>query len=218
MSTQRYHFLTIVGRAGDDVVQTCEAILNRRKPDNANGFGGSDYSRAVDTRIERLCKSILAVADWLPVLHYATMVDGYGMGTHVLGNFPRMDGRQHAVHWLNYGIAFYPKSQAAGLLKDIAKARRRSTPGHQAYNTQYGHAIRIALEAGLFWKQPFVVVVITECLGASRLDADVQPSGEAGIPGVSRRRGRAKINRTYDKLGFSILMPIASKQPAKRRR
>lgn len=188
MSTQRFHFLTIVGRAASDVEAVGESLLAARVEDHPGGVGGTDYRRAAHARIERVCASLLAAADALPVLHHATQIDGWATGNHALARLPWPDGRVRAVMGLNYGFAFYPRSAAAAVYAGATRARRAAARRGRRLDSWYEDAVATAVASGQVFGVHFLVVAVAECLGGSRLDAEVYASTTAIIPGVPRRR------------------------------
>jgi hypothetical protein len=188
VSTQRYHFLTIVGRAARDVETACEAVLARRVDDHLHGVGGTDYGPADHARLERICLSLLDAADELPVLHHATCLDGWAMGNRALTLLPWPDGRSRAALGLNYGLAIYPSRQAPALLAATARAHRRAA--RRGDVALYESNIALAIAAARMFKVNYLVAVVANCLGPSRLDADVQISAKAPLPGVSRGHPR----------------------------
>lgn len=182
MSTQRYHFLTVVGRAGRDVEETADALLATRVEDRPRGYKYTDFTKAAHVRIERLCLSLLDVADDLPVLHHATYVDGWAMGSYALRDLPSADGRERYINLMNVGLAWMPGSHAEVVLAWCARQRRRSARHDRRWWGQYADALATAFHAGAAFDVPYTVVVIAECLGCSRLDADVFETAKKPLP------------------------------------
>lgn len=198
MSTERFHFLTILGQAAGEVEAACEAVLACRVEDHPWLPGGGNYGPVAHRRLERLCQSLLASADSLPVLHHATHVYGWALGNHALARLPWPDGRVRAVLGLNLGVAFYPSRQADGLLAEAAKARRSAARAGRRLDSWYEDGVSTAIAAGQIYPIEYMVAVVAECVGASLLDDDVHRSAHASIPGIPRdhvRIGKAKAAR-----------------------
>lgn len=200
MSTQRYHFLTLIGRSAVDLEAACESILAYRG-DKQDPFGGvfNDYSPAVQARIDALCRCLIDAADTLPVVHHATQVDGWAKSNYALSRFPWPDGRNRAIGTMFDGVAFYPMRQATALLAQAAKARRRAVRRGRRFESSYEDAIATAIEAGISYKFDYAVAVVTECLGPSREDSQIAASQATTIPGVSRRRGDRATTLGYQR-------------------
>jgi hypothetical protein len=201
MSTQRYHFLTIVGRSARELEAACEAILARRPAGAARGNGMwlfNDYTPAVQVRIDGLCQSLIDAADALPVVHHATHVDGWAAGNHGLMSLPWPDGRSRAIGTMGLGVAIYPAPQADAFLKQAAKARRRGARKASGFWAWYPNAVATALEAGRTFKLDYTVAVVTECLGGSREDYEIEASQATLIAGIKPGRGNPALTRQYE--------------------
>jgi hypothetical protein len=205
VSTERYHFLTIVGRSAWELEAACEAILARRPADARSAATGDvfkDYTPAVQARIDRLCRSLVDSADALPVVHHATHVDGWAMGHYGLLTLDWPDGHRHAVATMGLGVAIYSARHADWFLAQAAKARRRASRPVGFWGW-YPTAVTTAFEAGRFFKKgryfklDYVVAVVAECLGGSREDYEIAASKSTLIPGIRPGRGDPTLTREY---------------------
>jgi hypothetical protein len=212
MSTQRYHFLTIVGRSARELEATCEAILARQPAEASRPPAAAatrdvfnDHTPAVQARIERLCRSLIDAADALPVVHHATHVDGWTMGNYGLVTLDWPDGRRRAVATMGQGVAIYPRRQDEWFLTQAAKVRRRASRPVGLWGW-YPTALTTALQAGRFFKNGryfklnYVVAVVTECLGATREDYEIVASKSTLIPGIKPGRGDPALTKEYAEL------------------
>jgi hypothetical protein len=190
MSTQRFHFLTIIGRAAAEVEAACDSLLALRVPDHPRGVGGTDYGPAALARVEGFCKSLLHAADALPVLHHATHIDGWATGNWGLTRLPWPDRRVRAALGLNYGVACYPSRQAPALRAAAARARRRAARRARTFDSWYEDAVTLAIDTGVHFRFDYLVVAVAECLGGSREDYEIEASLKVPLPGVPRGRGK----------------------------
>ena len=201
MSTQRYHFLTILGRSARELEAACESILARRPAGAAPSAAGRlfrDYTPAIQARIDGLCQSLIDAADALPVVHHATHVDGWAMGNLGLLGLPWPDGRNRAIGTVGTGVAIYPASQAEALLAEAAK-RRRAARRKGAFGAWYENGVATAIEAGQAFGSDYLAAVVTECLGGSREDAEIAASRAALIPGLPPPRGNPEVTKEYER-------------------
>lgn len=187
MSTQRFHFMTILGRAGKDVEAAVDDLVKQRVPNNPR-FGHEDFGKPARQRILQLCRALTDAADAWPVLHHATFIDGWATGSLGVMQFALPGGRNRWAIGLNDAIAYYPSKHAAFFLAEAAKAKRRAVRRRRPWwDAKYADALTTAIHAGqAFLRTPFTVAVVARCIDSSRADAHVKIATKMTIPGVMR--------------------------------
>lgn len=180
MSTQLFHFFGILGRPARDVEAACRRILSRRRvPKSPPPFEAvwSDQWTARDRdRIDSVCQKLLARPRRLPVMHYSLFLDGYAMGGHLLSAVGDPHGPPERAYSANYGFALYSGDKADVWRKEIRKIHRASRGRRIGSATWYADHLRVAIDWTECWKHEFVVIAVSECVGGSRMDADLHAS------------------------------------------
>ncbi|MGO8752406.1 MAG: hypothetical protein ACLQNE_41230 [Thermoguttaceae bacterium] len=187
MSTSLVHLLTIVGTASQEVEAACNEMLGRRIERAPNEFGSDDWSERDHKDLEEFCVHLLDGAHELPVLYYAQYLDAWSVADSrycCLLEWP--DGIRRQVYGSSYGLAFYPSCHCDALLAQIKKMRRTKAFRTQTEDRWYLEHLKAATEAALWLQAPFLVVSISQCLGPSRDDDEIEAALDKPI-GRARR-------------------------------
>jgi hypothetical protein len=184
VSTQRIHYLTVIGETAIALEEACEMLLARKIPPDAPGSRCShDWPDDDRPRIRALCQSLVNLAGQPPVVYYSQLVDGYGMGVGLMGwqrdEWP--DGRPRDLYEANWGLTYFPSSIAPAILEALDRMRRKKTYRSEKGGWPHIDHLRAAMHA-LFVEPPFLTMVINECLGPSWMDAEAKASAHTLFP------------------------------------
>jgi hypothetical protein len=203
MSTQRIHYLTVIGDTAVELEAACDALLARMLPEEepvwkyGRGRSSDDWSEEDQQRIAALCQSLLEASTRPPVVWYSQFVDGYGMGLayYGWGRRPWPDGKVRDLYEANWTLTYFPSAIAPAILSEIDKIRRKKEYRAARGGLPTIDHLRTALTC-VFSDPPAITIVISECLGASWMDDDVHASRGKPLPlpaldGLLRRAGNA---------------------------
>lgn len=193
MSTNLVHVLTVIGDYADEVEEACDALLAKRVEQEPGCYGTEDWSDRDRRAIDAICKPLIVAARGLPMLYYAAYVDGWSMAgqQHHLLEWP--DGVRRQLCGDEHDLAYYPHAFRDDLLSQIKSARRCKFYRENAESRWYLDHIREAIDAALWLNAPFLVVSITEFLGPTRHNEDIEASlttrpSDRLFPGSRARR------------------------------
>jgi hypothetical protein len=174
MSTNLVHVLTVIGKAAGEVEVACEELLGRRVEFDPNCYGSEDWSESDHRAIADFCSSLINAATDLPVIYYARFLDTWTVADSRFWLLEWPDGRRRQVCGESFGFAFYPSEFSQGLLAQIRAFRRRKLYRNQSEDRWFLDQMREALHSALWLEARFLVVEISQCLGASRHDDEIR--------------------------------------------
>jgi hypothetical protein len=206
MSTQQFHFLGVIGKPAVDLAKKCHAIVRRRKQPKEwrppfDDVNASDWSTRDIERIDLLCSQLLDHRYTLPVMHYSSFLDAYAMGPHGLSAIRATGEQQVRAYGSAMGFALYESRHADLWREQIRLNLRRKRSGGDWHT----HHVRMAMDWMTHWKHEYAIIAISECLGGSRMDADVHKSAagrlQLPLPEEAPRAAREGL------MTFSALIP-----------
>lgn len=180
MSTSVVHILTIVGKASLEVEAACDELLNRRIP-KPREYGSDDWSAQDHANLATLGKSLIAAAYELPVIFYSQYIDAWTVADARFSLVRWPDGKRRQIYGSSHGMVFYPSSMVSDFLSQIKSYRSTNLYQKHSEDRCYLDRLAEAIEAPLWLKAPFIVVGISQAIGASRLDDEIRAALEMPI-------------------------------------
>ena len=136
MSTNIVHVLTAIGDQSAWVEAGCDSLLEKRVEQDPKSYGTDDWSDRDRQEIDEFCKTLIASGD-LPILYYATYLDGWSMAGQQHGLLEWPDGVWRQICGDEHDLAYYPFTFRDDLLSQIKAARRRTFYRTQTEFRQY---------------------------------------------------------------------------------
>jgi hypothetical protein len=195
MSTNLVHVLTAIGDHSAEIEAGCDTLLAKRVEQDPRSYGTDDWSDQDRQEIDKFCKTLIASARDLPILYYATYLDGWSMAGAQYRLLEWPDGVWRQICGDSYDLAYYPFAFRDDLLSQIKACRRRKFYREQAEDRWYLDQIRNAIGDALWLEAPFLVVSVTEWLGPTRHDEDIRAALKAQAMGRTGARGDGSMDR-----------------------
>ncbi|HEX8322849.1 MAG TPA: GNAT family N-acetyltransferase [Tepidisphaeraceae bacterium] len=192
MSTTVVHFLTFVGRPGDDAAAGVDRLVAARQrlalePDPEEDFAPDrdplwDWTYRDEVTINAFCHDLLRLAHSLPVLFSSQFVRNGTTGCDPMlrlllppGDAPR------AMSGLNFAMACYGSDRASETLAAIEA--KLAEPEQWVDVPTFLEHLRAALRAA-HWLEHFTVVVLEQDFDGTREDFEIEAAMNAplGIP------------------------------------
>lgn len=181
MSTSIVHILTVAGRGAEEVETACEELLSRRVERQSGCYGSDDWSDQDHKDIEELCTKLIGAAHKLPVVYYAQYLDGWSVANSSCRLLECPDGKRRLIFGSGFGLAFYPSRYCHDLLAQLTRLRRRKLYRTQAEDRWFLDQAREASEAAIWLQRTFLVVYISQSVGASRYDEEIKAAIDTPI-------------------------------------
>jgi len=180
MSTSLVHVLTVIGKGAVQVEAACEELLSRRVA-RGPGYGSLDWTDRDHEDLEHLCVALINAARNLPVLYYAQYLDPWTVGNSMFQLMKYSDGRMRRICGSDFDLVFYPSRFSKEFLHEIDRWRQTEDYRKQSEDRWYLDHVGEAIASVLWLDGRFLVLSISETLGASRLDDEVQAALEVPI-------------------------------------
>jgi hypothetical protein len=178
MSTSLVHILTVIGRASEEVEAACDELLARRVPMRPATLGTDDWSENDQKDIQKFCVTLIAHTRKLPVLYYSQYLDSWSVADCRFRLLKWPDGKWRQVCGAGFGLVFYPSKFALAFLEQIKETRRTRANRTQPEDRWFIDHVAEAIQSALWLEAPFLVVSLSEVLGASRTDEDIKAALE----------------------------------------
>src|SRR5262249_27256619 len=142
---------------------------------------------------------LTAAACDLPVLYYAQYLDSWDVADSRFRLLKWRDRRSRQIFGSMFGLVFYPSRFCEDLLSQIKSYRKTRIYRDQSEDRWFLDHMQEAINAALWLKAPFLVVSISECLGPSRDNEEIQAALNAAL-GLSKRSRRRRPAQAVGKL------------------
>jgi hypothetical protein len=172
MSTVLFHFLTIVGKAGEEAARELLRLREIVGDRNTSERDGPDIPEFAN-----FCKSLLMTRFQTEAIHYSCIKWGYGWGNSGVRGFADEACGDNAALDLNWAATFYSHACSAECLAVADKHRAENISERFRYeHVWFEEMLSQAIGIGIIYLIPFHVFVVTEDAGPSADDRKIRNS------------------------------------------
>lgn len=177
MGTHLVHILTIIGKASVEAEIICDDLLGRRVSRSSGSYGTDDWSDEDHGKLATFCEFLISKAEKLPVLYYAKYLDPWSSCAEAM-SINQPDGKRRVIFGKDYDMAFYPYCFRHNLMDHIKTRSTDDAIRTQPERRWYLNHLNEATETALWLDAPFLVVTVSQVLGPSRHDEEIEESLE----------------------------------------
>lgn len=197
MSTNLLHILTAIGDGAAEIQAVCDDLLGKRVQQEPGCRSTEDWSDRDREATDRFCEALIGSARELPILYYASYVDGWNTADQRFHLLEWPDGAMRQIYGDDYGVAYYPGTFREALLAQIKTARRRKYYRDQPEDRWYLEHINDAIESASWLQAPILVVAISQFLGPSRYNEEIEAALKSRILRPQTDADRPKRQRSW---------------------